>query len=250
MIANLVVGLAAVVQYAAAALALRVPRIMRREPAWMFIAAVAFLMAIRRSIVLYRSLSHDTTHPSDLTGESVALAISVLMVVGIARIGPFFLSIVRSRDELQSKTRDLRERVKELDCLFAMADLVNRPGASLEDTLQGAVDLIPSGWQYPQITCARVLWDCRAFGTSHFEETPWKQSCDLVVQGERVGCLEVSRRRTLPAGRAEPDQCGCGAIGKDHRAPAGRKGKGGPPKTTAPGAENGGHRLVGGWRGA
>lgn len=198
MIANLVVGLAAVVQYAAAALALRVPRVMRREPAWMFIAAVAFLMAIRRSIVLYRSLSHDTTHPSDLAGESVALAISVLMVVGIARIGPFFLSIVRSRDELQSKTRDLRERVKELDCLFAMADLVNRPGASLEDTLQGAVDLIPSGWQYPEMTCARVLWDRRAFATSHFEETPWKQSCDLVVQGERVGCLEVCYLQEKP----------------------------------------------------
>jgi hypothetical protein len=74
---NVVVGLATVVQYAAAILALRVLRITGRDPTWLLIAAVAFLMAIRRSMVLYRSLSHDAAHPPDMAGESVALAINV-----------------------------------------------------------------------------------------------------------------------------------------------------------------------------
>ena len=198
MIPDLVVGLAAIVQYAAAALALRVPRIIRREPAWVFIVAVAFLMAIRRSIVLYRSLSHNTAHPTDLLGECVALAISVLMLVGMARLGPFLMSIVRSRDELRQKTGHLRERVKELNCLFAMADLVSRPEASMEEILQGTVDLVPSGWQYPEITCARVQWGNQAFDTGNFEETPWTQSCDLLVYGERVGCVQVCYLQDKP----------------------------------------------------
>jgi signal transduction histidine kinase/ActR/RegA family two-component response regulator len=155
-------------------------------------------MAIRRSIVLYRSMSHDTVHPPDLVGECVALAISALMLVGVVRIGPFFLSIVRSRDELQSRTCDLHNRVRELNCLFAMADLLNRPGTSLEDVLQGTVDLVPSGWQYPQITCARVLWDDRTFATGNFEETPWSQSSDLLVGGRPVGCVQVCYLQEKP----------------------------------------------------
>jgi Na+-translocating ferredoxin:NAD+ oxidoreductase RnfA subunit len=60
MTVNFVVGLAAVIQYAAAIWALRVLHITGRQMAWMLIAAVAFLQAVRRSMVLYHSLSNDS----------------------------------------------------------------------------------------------------------------------------------------------------------------------------------------------
>ena len=53
MTVNFVVGLAAVIQYAAAIWALRVLRITGRQLAWMLIAAVTFLQAIRRTMVLF-----------------------------------------------------------------------------------------------------------------------------------------------------------------------------------------------------
>ena len=200
---NFVVGLAALVQYAAAAWALRVLRITGRELAWMLIAAVAFLQAIRRSIILYRSLSQDMAHPPDLAAEYVALAISILMLVGVARIGPFFLSILQSREELRKRSYDLGKRVKELKCLYGMANLVEQPDVSVEQLIQGTVDLIPPASRYPEIACARIILEGRVFGTPDFEENPWKLKCDIVVRGEQVGALEVCYREKKSEGDEE-----------------------------------------------
>ncbi|UCC29317.1 MAG: response regulator [Phycisphaerales bacterium] len=195
---NFIVGAAALFQYAAAVLALRVLRITGRDPAWLLIAAVAFLMAVRRSIVLYRSLSHDVVHPPDLAAECVGLAISVLMLVGVARIGPFFLSVLHSKEELRKRSHELEERVKELNCLYEMAGLIEQPDVSLEQLIQGTVDLIPPAWRYPEVTCARITLEGQVFATANFEETSWKLDRDIVVHGERVGVLEVYHREKKP----------------------------------------------------
>ncbi len=198
MVVDFIVGLAAILQYTAAILALRVLRITGREPAWLLITAVVFLQAIRRSVVLYRSLSHDAVHPPDLAAECVGLAISVVMLVGVARIGPFFLSILQSREELRNRSYDLGERVKELNCLYKMAGLTEQPDVSLEQIVQGTVDLIPPACRHPETTCARIILEGQVFGTANFEETPWKLDRDIVVHGERVGILEVCYRQERP----------------------------------------------------
>ncbi len=222
MAVNFIVGVAALFQYAAAVLALRVLRITGKDPAWMLIATVAFLMAVRRSIVLYRSLSHDVVHPADLAAECVALAISVLMLMGVARIGPFFLSVLKSKEELRKRSYDLGERVKELNCLYEIASLIEQPDISLEQVVQGTVDLIPPAWRYPEITCARIILEGQVFATANFEETPWKLDRDIVVRGLRVGALEVCYREK----RSENDE---GVFLKEQRhlinAIAGRLGR-------------------------
>ena len=76
MLLELVVGLAAIFQYTAAILALRVLRVTGRAPVWLLIAAVAFLMAVRRTIVLCRSMVQGAEYRPDLAVECVGLAIS------------------------------------------------------------------------------------------------------------------------------------------------------------------------------
>ncbi len=196
MALDVVVGLATVFQYAAAVLALRVLRITGKDPAWLLIAAVAFLMAVRRSVVLYHSLSHDAVQPPDLAAECVGLAISLLMLIGIARIGPFFLAVLRSKEELRKRSEDLAERVRELNCLYEMVRLSQRPDASLDHVIQGTVDLIPPAWRFPQITCARIVLEGRSYVTADFKETAWKLDRDIVVHGERAGVLEVYYRES------------------------------------------------------
>jgi len=93
--------------------------------------------------------------------------------------------------ELHKQTHDLGERVKELNCLYSVSQLVEKSGISLEEILQGVVNLIPPSWQYPEITCARITLDNQVFKTNNFEETIWKQACDITVYGDRIGILEV-----------------------------------------------------------
>jgi PAS domain S-box-containing protein len=97
----------------------------------------------------------------------------------------------RAEEVLQKRTRDLGERVKELNCLYGISHLVEKQDISLEEILQGTVDLIPPSWQYPEVTCARIILEGREFTTENFQETTWKQTNDIIVRGDRTGVLEV-----------------------------------------------------------
>jgi len=95
------------------------------------------------------------------------------------------------QEALRQKTHDSGERVKELNCLYGIANLVEQQDISLEEILQGIVDLIPPSWQYPEITCARVIIHGTELRTKKFRETIWKQNSDIKVRGEQSGVLEV-----------------------------------------------------------
>ena len=101
------------------------------------------------------------------------------------------LRLKRAEDELRERTHQLGERVKELNCLYGIRQLVERPGISLEEILQGIVDLIPVSWQYPEVTCARIILEDQEFRTDRFQDTPWRQAGDISVGGIPAGRVEV-----------------------------------------------------------
>jgi signal transduction histidine kinase len=84
----------------------------------------------------------------------------------------------------------LRERVKELTCLYGIARIAQTPGISLRDALQGIVELLPQAWQYPEITCARIILDGRSYATAGFQQGRHRQTADIMV-GVRRGVVEV-----------------------------------------------------------
>jgi PAS domain S-box-containing protein len=109
----------------------------------------------------------------------------------------------RHRDHLEAlvaeRTAALEERVKEVKCLYAISSLVAKPGEYIEKVLQDAVGLIPQGWQYPDVACARISFEGQKFITSNFRKTVWKQSTDIALTGEAVGKVEVFYLEERPA---------------------------------------------------
>lgn len=85
----------------------------------------------------------------------------------------------------------LRERVKELTCLYEIARLVAQPDLSLEKMVQGIVELLPPAWLYPEIATARIILDGRFFFAPNFQEGKHIQTADITVNGERRGVVEV-----------------------------------------------------------
>jgi two-component system, LuxR family, sensor kinase FixL len=104
----------------------------------------------------------------------------------------------QSQQMLEKLTYELGERVKELNCLYSISSLVERKGASLDEILQGTVDIIPEAWQYPDITGSRIVLEKRIFKTGNFKETPWVQSQSIVVQGIEIGSLDVCYLQDKP----------------------------------------------------
>jgi len=97
----------------------------------------------------------------------------------------------QAEEALQKKTHDLGERVKELNCLYYISSLREKPDIPLEDIIQDVVNVIPSSWQYPEITCSRIILEDKEYKTTNFRETEWKQANDIIVHGEKAGTLEV-----------------------------------------------------------
>ena len=97
----------------------------------------------------------------------------------------------QAEDALRERTKELNERVKELNCLYNISNLLEKPNISLDEVIQGVVGFIPSSWQYPDITCSRIILEDEEHKTVNFKETGWKQSSDILVHGKRMGVLEI-----------------------------------------------------------
>ncbi len=97
----------------------------------------------------------------------------------------------RADENLLKQKHNIGERVKELSCLYGISRLVEKPDITLNKIIQGTVNLIPPSWQYPEITCARIVIDGQKFETLHFRETSWKQSSEIKTDKKQSGILEV-----------------------------------------------------------
>jgi PAS domain S-box-containing protein len=75
---------------------------------------------------------------------------------------------------------------------------MERRGLTLNEILQGIVELIPPAWKHPEITCAEIIIEGQAFSTQNFEETPWSLNQDIVLENEIIGALAVYYLEELP----------------------------------------------------
>ncbi len=98
----------------------------------------------------------------------------------------------------QAVEHALRERLKELNCLYGISRLVEHHRNALQPVLQGVVDLLPPSWQYPQVCCARLALYDDEYTTSSYRRTEWKQSAAISVEGESAGVVEVYYFQEMP----------------------------------------------------
>jgi len=98
---------------------------------------------------------------------------------------------------------ELRERIKEISCLYGIARVMAKPGASLDEIIQNIANLLPPAWLFPEIACARIVLNGHTYTTEGFRESPYRQVSDVVVQNEKVGFVEVAyleKKLTLDEG--------------------------------------------------
>ncbi|MFC1904628.1 helix-turn-helix transcriptional regulator [Chloroflexota bacterium] len=85
----------------------------------------------------------------------------------------------------------LRERIKELNCLYGISQLAERNLYSIDNLLQELVNFLPYSWQYPKITCARIFFKGKTFTSDKFKKTNWRQSSRIYVYHEAVGECDI-----------------------------------------------------------
>jgi two-component system, NtrC family, sensor kinase len=107
--------------------------------------------------------------------------------------------------EIENTELVLRERIKELRCLYEVLRLGALGYATpLSEILRGVVDLIPPAWHHPERTSARLALDGEEHLSSDFRETEHSLRATISVDGEARGRIEVFCRNDGEEPDAEP----------------------------------------------
>ena len=107
-------------------------------------------------------------------------------------------TIVRDISEQKKLEHDMGERLKELDCLYGVSDLMTDASLTPDQLYQGIADILPPSWQYPEVTCGRVTADGTEYVSANFRETEWRQHADVVIDGEVIGGIDVFYLEEMP----------------------------------------------------
>jgi pyruvate,water dikinase len=86
---------------------------------------------------------------------------------------------------------DLRERAKELNCLYEVQELLNTPGITTDEICRGIIEVIPPGWQYPDVCQAEIIYYGQKYQSEDFEESPWVMDAKIIVQDDLAGKISV-----------------------------------------------------------
>jgi PAS domain S-box-containing protein len=106
--------------------------------------------------------------------------------------------LAASEKQLRKATHEMRERIKELNCIYGLARLDEKSDASIEQIIDELVELIPQGWQYPEIAAARITLGKYKTKTKNFRKTKWCQTADIKLYGKKAGSIEVCYLKEKP----------------------------------------------------
>ncbi len=100
--------------------------------------------------------------------------------------------------EKEKLINELKERIKELDCVYRISEYRTLPNISLEELLDKVVSLLPQAWKYPEAACARIAFGNMVFETKNFAKSKWLQSADIRIDKEILGVVEVGYLQEKP----------------------------------------------------
>lgn len=92
--------------------------------------------------------------------------------------------------EYKRLLHDQQERLKELACINQTTYIL-KEGKPVEETLQQIVLLLPSAWQYPEYTVARIRYMTIEFESVGFKETQWRMVQDFTTVDREKGSIEI-----------------------------------------------------------
>lgn len=101
-------------------------------------------------------------------------------------------------DAYALQTQELEKRLWESNFLYAMPKILNYLDQPQEEPFLKIIDLIKETWKRSHLISIRIIYEGREYKTDNFKKTDWKQSSDIVVFGEKIGCVEFFYQESTP----------------------------------------------------
>lgn len=94
-------------------------------------------------------------------------------------------------DSLRRRTKDLNERVKELECMYAVGTSLPKAN-NLAELLLSVCETLPKGFQFPASSWVSLEVYGQKFLSRGFKPSIYRIEREIKVRGEKVGTIGVS----------------------------------------------------------
>ncbi len=101
------------------------------------------------------------------------------------------LGVAHDITQLRETQVELRERIKQQACLHAVFRLTEDLQKPLSEVLQAVVELLPSGWFYPEIAAASIEWNGQRYSSADFQAAENLQQTSICINGREEGSVTV-----------------------------------------------------------
>jgi predicted nucleotidyltransferase len=98
----------------------------------------------------------------------------------------------------------LKERAKELNCLYQVEELFSKPSITMEDIYKGIIRAIPPGWQFPDVCRAKLTIGGVEYKLEQFRESAFELTAKIKASGEVFGTIHVYYLEERPSADEGP----------------------------------------------
>ena len=95
------------------------------------------------------------------------------------------------KESLDRLIDSLEDRVKELNCLYEVEELLRESDLELDEILHRIALLIPPAFQYPEICRAKITYRSKVYSSRDSKESLWVLSSDIILQEQTVGSIRA-----------------------------------------------------------
>jgi len=94
-------------------------------------------------------------------------------------------------DSYKLIVKRLKEREKELNCLYRVNEILNDEYKDLPQVFRKIIQTMPTGWQHPTICEVCIRYNDQEYQTDDFISTEWEQTASLIIDNNIVGTITV-----------------------------------------------------------
>ncbi len=107
-------------------------------------------------------------------------------------------AVTPSDGSVESIFDRLRERAKELHCLYRVHDLASDVERSPDDVCRDLLDVVPEGWLHPDACWVKITIENSVYEPAQAVETPWVMRAPVSVMGKLAGAVEIFYEQQFP----------------------------------------------------
>ncbi len=104
----------------------------------------------------------------------------------------------KNKKSINGLMQSLQERTKELNCIYRVEKILNNFKQPLSEVCMKIIDIIPPGWQYPDICQSKIVIEDEQYHKDNLTETEWNQSADITVNNIVVGSIYIYYTEKMP----------------------------------------------------